>query len=147
MLAILALQAYTFGMNRTSTEKRAAIISCLVEGNSIRATVRMTGASKNTVVKLLVDLGRACTEYQDKVFRNLKCKRIQCDEIWSFVYAKDKNLPEDLQGKTALAACGHGRRWIRKRNSFRAGLLAAVTPAPLTTSCTTWPGGCRIASS
>jgi IS1 family transposase len=78
-------------MNRLSVEERARIVSCLVEGNSIRATVRMTGASKNTVVKLLADLGRACSEYQDKAFRNLKCKRIQCDEIWSFCGAKEKN--------------------------------------------------------
>ena len=91
-------------MNRTSSDKRAQIISCLVEGNSIRATVRLTGASKNTVVKLLVDLGRACAEYQDKAFRNLKCKRIQCDEIWSFCYAKDKNVPEEMKGKPGVGS-------------------------------------------
>jgi IS1 family transposase len=78
-------------MNKLGTEERARIVACLVEGNSIRATVRMTGASKNTVTKLLVNLGRACSEYQDKTFRNLKCKRIQCDEIWSFCGAKEKN--------------------------------------------------------
>src|SRR6202011_5601141 len=78
-------------MNKLSTEKRAQVVSCLIEGNSIRATVRMTGVAKNTVVKLLCDLGRACSEYQDKVLRNLPCKRIQCDEIWTFVYAKDKH--------------------------------------------------------
>jgi IS1 family transposase len=104
MLAMLAMQAYSVGMNRTSTEKRAQIIGCLVEGNSIRATVRLTGASKNTVAKLLVDLGRACTEYQDKVFRNLKCKRIQCDEIWSFCYAKDKNVPEEMKGTPGVGS-------------------------------------------
>jgi IS1 family transposase len=91
-------------MNRTSTEKRAQIINCLVEGNSIRATVRLTGAAKNTVVKLLVDLGRACTEYQDKVFRNLNCKRIQCDEIWSFCYAKDKNVPEAMRNQPGVGS-------------------------------------------
>lgn len=79
-------------MNRLSTEERARIVSCLVEGNSIRATVRMTGASKNTVAKLLADLGAACSAYQDKVFRNLKLTRIQCDEIWSFVGCKQKNV-------------------------------------------------------
>ena len=78
-------------MNKLSAGERARIVSCLVEGNSIRATVRMTGTSKNTVAKLLVDLGRACSEYQDKAFRNLKCKRIQCDEIWSFCGSKEKN--------------------------------------------------------
>src|SRR5438876_11958389 len=80
-------------MNKLSTEKRAQVVSCLVEGNSIRATVRMTGVAKNTVVKLLCDLGRACSDYQDKALRNLKCRRLQCDEIWSFVYAKEKNCP------------------------------------------------------
>jgi hypothetical protein len=80
-------------MNKLSTDKRSAVVSCLVEGNSIRATVRMTGVAKNTVVKLLCDLGRACSQYQDKAFRNLPCKHIQCDEIWTFVYAKQKNCP------------------------------------------------------
>jgi IS1 family transposase len=85
-------------MNKLSTAKRVQIVSALVEGNSIRATVRMTGASKNTIVKLLADLGQACAEYQDKVFRNLKCNRIECDEIWSFVYAKRTHLSPELQG-------------------------------------------------
>jgi IS1 family transposase len=88
-------------MNKLKTDKRANVISCLVEGNSIRATVRMTGVAKNTVVKLLCDLGRVCSEYQDKAFRNLKCKRLQCDEIWSFVYAKEKNCRADQKAKGA----------------------------------------------
>src|SRR5216117_3388364 len=78
-------------MNQLPVNKRVQVISALVEGNSIRATVRMTGASKNTVAKLLVELGQACSEYQDKVFRNLNLKRIQCDEIWAFVGCKEKN--------------------------------------------------------
>lgn len=85
-------------MNRLSTAERARIIGCLVEGMSIRATVRVTGFAKNTVVKLLADLGKACQEYQDKALVNLACKRIQCDEIWSFVYSKQKNVPDDLRG-------------------------------------------------
>jgi hypothetical protein len=104
LLAYAYKQAYTIAMNRTSTEKRAQIIACLAEGNSIRATSRLTGAAKNTIVKLLCDAGRACSAYQDKVFRNLKCKRIQCDEIWSFVYAKDKNLPEEMRGKNGVGS-------------------------------------------
>lgn len=75
------------------------MISALVEGNSIRATVRMTGVAKNTVVKLLAAIGTACAEYQDRAFRNLTCKRIQCDEIWSFCYAKEKNVPTDKKGQ------------------------------------------------
>ncbi|MCX5827968.1 MAG: IS1 family transposase [Deltaproteobacteria bacterium] len=85
-------------MNKLTTEKRSQIVGCLVEGMSIRATVRITGAAKNTVTKLVVELGTSCKEYQDKVFRNLECKRIQCDEIWSFCYAKEKNVPQDLKG-------------------------------------------------
>ncbi len=81
-------------MNRLSPAQRARIIAALVEGNSIRGTCRLTGAAKNTVVKLLVDLGRACSTYQDRTLRDLPCQRIQCDEIWSFCHAKAKNVPE-----------------------------------------------------
>lgn len=80
-------------MNRLSIEKRAQILACLVEGNSIRATCRMTGAAKNTVVKLLCDVGEACTSYQHRALRDLPCKRIQVDEVWSFVYQKERNVP------------------------------------------------------
>lgn len=86
-------------MNKLSVEKRAQIIGCLVEGMSIRGTVRITGAANNTVSKLLVDLGNACSDYQDKVMRDLPCKRLQFDEIWSFVYSKQKNVPEEHQGE------------------------------------------------
>ena len=89
-------------MNRLSTEKRAQIIRCLVEGNSIRSTVRITGAAKNTVTKLLVDVGKACSEYQDRVLVDLPCKRIECDEIWSFCYAKQRNIPKDKQGQFGI---------------------------------------------
>jgi len=93
-------------MNRLTRDKQAQVLAALVEGNSIRATVRMTGVAKNTIVKLLAEAGRACAEYQDKVFRNLPCKRIQCDELWSFCYAKEKNVPEDKQG-----IFGYGDVW------------------------------------
>lgn len=79
-------------VNRLSTERRAQVIGCLTEGNSIRATVRLTGAAKNTVVKLLLDLGIACSEYQDTTLRGLACQRVQVDEIWSFVGAKKANV-------------------------------------------------------
>ena len=85
-------------MNRLSNEDRIRVIAALVEGNSIRSTVRMTGVAKNTVTKLLVEIGAACSNYQDQVFRNLSCKRVQCDEIWSFVGAKQKNIrPEHFE--------------------------------------------------
>ena len=87
-----------FIMNRLSLEKRAQILGLLVEGCSLRAASRLSGASKNTITKLLIDVGRACSEYQDKAFRDLPCKRVQVDEIWSFVYAKQKNVPEGKEG-------------------------------------------------
>jgi IS1 family transposase len=93
-------------MNRLSTKKRAQIIGCLVEGNSIRATVRMTGAAKNTIVKLLADLGEACAEYQDGVFQGLPCSVVEADEIWSYCYAKQKNVPEQFKGTP-----GYGDVW------------------------------------
>lgn len=83
---------YSKPMNKLSIAKRAQIIGLLVEGNSLRATSRLADCSINTVTKLLVDVGTACAEYQDKTLRNLSCKRVQVDEIWSFVYAKDKNV-------------------------------------------------------
>jgi len=85
-------------VNRLTAQKHVQVISALVEGMSIRSVVRMTGVSKNTVVKLLEDIGNACAIYQDKAFRNLKCHRIECDEIWSFVHAKEGHLPKELQG-------------------------------------------------
>src|SRR4051812_32177552 len=93
-------------MNRLSTEKRAQIIGSLVEGNSIRATCRMTGAAKNTVTKLLVDLGAACAEYQDRTLVDLPCLTVQADEIWSFCYAKDRNVPAEHRGEF-----GYGDVW------------------------------------
>jgi IS1 family transposase len=92
--------------NALDNKKRAQVVAALVEGNSIRATVRMTGVAKNTIVKLLADLGAACAEYQDNAFRNLTCKKIQCDEIWSFVGAKAKNVPEDRKDEF-----GYGDVW------------------------------------
>jgi hypothetical protein len=80
------------GMNKLPPDKRVQIIGMMVEGMSIRAIARLTGASKNTIVKLLRDAGEACLDYQDRVLRDLPCKRIQVDEIWSFVYAKAKNV-------------------------------------------------------
>lgn len=74
-----------FSMNRLSLQDRARILACLVEGNSLRATTRLCDVSINTVTKLLVDVGTACDLYQNEHFRNLPCKLVQVDEIWSFV--------------------------------------------------------------
>jgi IS1 family transposase len=93
-------------MNRLPLEKRVQVLAALCEGASIRATVRMTGAAKNTIVKLLADVGDACDEYQFANLRNLRCARIQCDEVWSFCYAKERNLKRELRG-----APGFGDIW------------------------------------
>lgn len=92
-------------MNVLSQDKRIQVVKCLVEGCSIRATVRMTGVAKNTVTKLLVDLGCACERYQFNALRNLNCQRVQVDEIWSFVGAKEKNASD------AKKADGWGDCW------------------------------------
>jgi IS1 family transposase len=80
--------------NVLSRSDRAAVVAALVEGNSIRATSRMTGVARNTVSKLLLALASACSRYQDEALRELPCLRFEVDEIWSFVYAKAKNVPE-----------------------------------------------------
>ena len=84
-------------MNKLPIGKRVAIISALVEGNSLRSTSRMVGCSINTVTKLLIDVATACNEYQSSVMRNLPCHRLQIDEIWSFCYSKQKNVPDQFR--------------------------------------------------
>lgn len=92
------MNVFAIVIPRLSNEDRVQVIASLVEGNPIRSTVRMTAVAKNTVIKLLVEIGAACSNYQDQVFRNLSCKRVQCDEIWSFVGAKQKNIkPEHFE--------------------------------------------------
>ena len=86
-------------MNKLPTESRVRILGMMVEGVSIRAISRLTGASKNTIVKFLRDAGQACLRYQDENLRGLTCKRIQVDEIWSFVGMKQKNVPAERKGE------------------------------------------------
>ena len=93
-------------MNKLTKQKTSQIISALVEGSSLRATSRMCDVAFNTVLNLLPAIGNACADYQDRVLRNLSCKRIQCDECWSFCYAKQKNIPESLKGQF-----GYGDVW------------------------------------
>jgi hypothetical protein len=93
-------------MNQLSTAKRVQVIAALIEGNSIRSTERMTGVAKNTILHLLAALGRGCAHFQDICLTDLPCRHIQCDEIWSFCYAKEKNLPEALRGQF-----GYGSVW------------------------------------
>jgi IS1 family transposase len=129
-------------MNKLTAEKRAQVVGCLVEGMSIRATVRITGVAKNTITKLGLELGNACIEYQDKMLVNLPCKKIQCDEIWSFCYAKEKNVPADHKGEfgygdiyTWTAICAEtklilsflvGRRDAKHANAFMLDLAARL---------------------
>jgi IS1 family transposase len=93
-------------MNRLRRDKQTEVITALVEGCSINATSRMTGVAKNTILKLLAQVGIACADFQDRVLRNLTCKRIQCDEIWQFCYAKEKNVPAEKKGHF-----GYGDVW------------------------------------
>jgi len=100
------LCGYSNYMNKLNYQKRTEVITALVEGNSINSTVRMTGVHKTTILHLLADVGSRCADYQDRSFRNLKCKPVQCDEVWQFCYAKEKNVPADKKGKF-----GFGDTW------------------------------------
>jgi len=93
-------------MNKLNRSKQVQVISALNEGNSIRATVRRTGVAKDTVTKLLVAMGTACTRYHNAHVRNVKVRRVQCDEIWQFCYAKEKNVPAEKKGQF-----GYGDVW------------------------------------
>jgi IS1 family transposase len=88
-------------MNRLSTAKRAQVIAALIEGNSINATCRMLGMGKHTVLRLLEDAGCACAAYHDAMVRGLSVTRAQCDEVWSFIYAKQKNVTEEQMAEGA----------------------------------------------
>jgi IS1 family transposase len=90
-------------MNRLDSKTRAAVISALVEGCSIRSTVRMTGVSKKCVMRLLVEAGAVASKYQDQAFRNLTCRRIQVDELWAFIGAKQKNVTPEIAAKNPNA--------------------------------------------
>lgn len=93
-------------MNKMSTAKRVQVISALMEGAGVNATVRMTGVSKPTILKLVADLGAVCWEYHDKHVRNVKARRIQCDEIWAVNYCKDAN-----KAKAKRAPANAGSTW------------------------------------
>jgi IS1 family transposase len=108
MLDRLRIHCYLPLMNKLTREKRTQILHMLCEGNSIRSIERMTGCSKNTISKLLVSAGKACAEYHDARVRNVKAARIQADEIWSFTYAKQKNL---ARAKAAPADAGDTWTW------------------------------------
>jgi len=83
-------------MNRLDSKTRGQVIACLIEGCSIRATVRMTGVAKKTVMRLLAEVGEVCADYQDRVFRNLRSRRLQLDKIWTWIYCKEKNRTQEI---------------------------------------------------
>ncbi len=91
-------------MNKLSPEKRCAVLRCLVDGCSIRATVRITGVSKNAIQRLTIEVGEACLKAQDKLLRKLPCKRLELDEVWCFCYAKDKNVPDEMRGEPGVGS-------------------------------------------
>ena len=119
-------------MNKLSDEKRVMILSALVEGNSIRATARMTGTSKNTVSRLLRHVGAYCLEQHDSLVRDVNSERVQCDEIWSFCGAKERNVPKDEkhQGRgdvwTWTVLCQDSKLMI----AYRVGCRGAATGVP-----------------
>lgn len=96
-------------MNRLSKQERSRILALMAEGTSIRSITRLTGFSKNTVTKFMVDAGQAVADYQDRVLRNLPCKRVQVDEIWAFCYAKAKNV---AAAKAAPKQAGDLWTWV-----------------------------------
>jgi IS1 family transposase len=104
-LTFLSLKHIVQYMKRLTMEQKTRVVAALVEGNSIRSTVRMTGVAKNTVIKLVLDLADACAAYHDRAVRNLKVRRLQCDEIWQYVGAKAKNV------KPEKKAIGWGDVW------------------------------------
>lgn len=128
-------------MNRLPIEKRVQILQCLIEGCSLRATTRMCDVSINTVSKFLVDLGYACAFYQNEALRDLPCKRIQADEIWSFVGSKQKNTPKDKQDEagdvwTWVALCADTKlavSWfVGDRTAYYANMLMKDVASRLT---------------
>ena len=112
-------------MNRLSTEKRAAVVACLVEGNSIRATCRMTGVSEEHRHEAPGRPRLACSIYQDRVDARPALRAIQCDEIWAFCYAKQRTSARGQAGRVATATSGRGSRSTPTRSSYPSYLVGA----------------------
>jgi len=125
-------------MNKLSLQTRVQILSMLVEGSSMRSISRVCGVSINTVTKLLVDAGTACATFHDEKVRNVKPRRVQCDEIWAFCYAKAKHVPT---AKTAPAGAGDLWTWTgictesKMIVSWLVGAAIAATQSSSWTTC------------
>ena len=112
-------------MNQLPMSKRVAVVAALVDGNSIRSTARMTGVSKPTILKLLADLGTECAAFHNATVRNIRTRRIQCDEIWQFCYAKAKNVPQEKRGQF-----GYGDVWTWTALDADTKLIVSYSIAP-----------------
>ena len=104
-------------MNKLPIAKKVQIINLLVEGSSLRASSRIADVSINTVTKLLVDVGRACQDFHNQTVMYVKANRVQCDEIWSFVYSKQKNVPDGMEEDAGYGEQGlhneiHADHWL-----------------------------------
>jgi IS1 family transposase len=110
-------------MNKLDSATRTHVVSCLIEGCSIRSTVRITGVSKKCVMRLLGEVGAVCAEYQDQVLRNLQCRRVQVDEMWGFLYCKDKNVTPEIAEKYPCA----GDIWLWSAIDADSKLILAWT--------------------
>lgn len=117
-------------MNKLNLGKQAQIVKVLCEGNSIRSTARITGTAVNTVVKLLREVGTACLDYQNTIMTNLPCKKLQCDEIWSFVYSKAKNVPAEHENEF-----GYGDVWTFTAIDAETKLVPSWLVGMRTTDC------------
>lgn len=127
-------------MNKLTTERRAAVVRALVEGNSIRATCRITGTAKGTVLRLLVELGDACQRFHDETVRDVTARLVQCDEIWSFIACKERIAAQTgrwdigdawtwvgIDPETKLAIAYHvGRRTVGVAETFMADLVSRL---------------------
>jgi IS1 family transposase len=118
-------------MNRLRTVQQVAVVQALVEGNSIRSTVRLTGVAKNTVTSLLVRLGAACADYMDRTLVNLPCKRIQADEIWAFIGAKERAIRKDPSVKDRNKDAGDVWTWTAMDADSKLMVSFAVGPRNL----------------
>jgi IS1 family transposase len=110
-------------MNKLDATTRTHVVSCLIEGCSIRSTVRITGVSKKCVMRLLAEVGSVCADYQDRVLRNLQCRRVQLDEMWGFLYCKDKNVTPEIAAKYPCA----GDVWLWSAIDADSKLILAWT--------------------